>query len=59
MKKAEAPAYCVLLHNLTNGENDARAIYNFGAKTFIQGLCRLTASLYCTVQKTTTFRIMR
>ena len=38
MKKAEAPAYCVLLHNLTNGENDAQAIYNFEAKTFIQGL---------------------
>ena len=34
MKKAEAPAYCVLLHNLTNGENDAQAIYNFEANIY-------------------------
>ena len=38
MQKAEAATYCVLLHNLTNGENDAQAIYNFEAKTFIHGV---------------------
>ena len=38
MQKKGGSLYRVLLHNLTNGENDAQAIYNFEAKTFIQGL---------------------